>query len=1245
LPAEAMVVNATMKLTGSYVSTSAHISHTNDSNQGWGNDSFSRPEYNNTTPADMGENLTLNLTSLGPLSSRVSYAAGTDPSGVAIGDVNSDGKNEVVVCNLGSSDIYVFDTNKDGRLTKSATYATYSSPWDLGIGDLNNDGRNDVAVCTGNNELCSVNVFLQKNDGALDAPRHYSISTVNSKAYFLDVGDVNSDGLMDVVTVDQTGMRLQVLTQNSSTGFLNNATSYPINRYGSGVAIGNCVNNIPGNEVAFYTEPMGSYNYTYYFDPTLTIYRQYDGGLIKHGERTMDTNAYKFAGFGNPVPLEIGDLNSDGRDDIAVCWFDYYGAYLDVFCQTSGDITTSNMAEYTNGVSSPRHIAIGDINSDGKNELVLANNANKNFAIFNQTPAGRLNYLNAYQTGTNPTGIAIGDVNQDGRNDTVTADFSSGNVSVFLQSTWFNGSFISKNISAPKPNENASIPSARPSWNITDNGEQSGVFLSNDFGQHWTNVTGKKGEWLNFPTNGSGLKYMIFMNSTRSLVSPRLQDIDIDFTYGADPKDLTVDIGDDGQNMEYEHNGSLNGSEWMRDFSSALNAYLRENQAAIDSKGYITVPIHFRCGGMGNVTFSDIQIMFDRPPYVPRLVSPVDGSFTGGMPTLTMTCHEPDNDTVIFLVEVAENASFNYYRTLDMRLSTNGWTKANYSSDEVAEYRTPPSEAYASGKTVYWRARSFSGTSALSSEMSNAGYFKVDNEPPSALASSPRYSRNNSFEVGWTGMDPKPGSGLAAEPYDVQYRVDGGKWTDWLNGTSKTQATFMGEAGHIYYFRVRATDSVGNKQVYSDGNGDTNTTIDLESPASTVKELPEYTTNTEFSVEWSGSDGAGGTGIADYDVQVKDGNGQWTDWLTGTTGMSASFEGMQGHSYHFRVRAEDPAGNIEEYPMSPGDAWTMIDTTTPNGVVEDEGMDTTNLTRLNGKLVFEDAESGVVAYEYRVGSTPVGSDIVAPTPTNNEDIVLSGLNLSVGATYYFGGRAKNGAGLWSAWVSSDGITASSGSLRATLSYMTGVVGDPKVEVKLGGETDGPRILDGDLEVRKAPYFLKELGTWGDWMEVGQDAQDMGNVQFPGEPGSAYEFRYRIKSEYGIWSDYADGGGFIRINAPPVAVPVASQNVVRGKSVTLNGSGSWDPDGDRLTTYHWDFGDGVQGDGASAKHSYSKTGTYTVTLTVSDGSLNATGTINVFVRNAEASAPGFEGGLLIVAFVAVTAAAVWRRRKA
>ncbi len=1240
LPANATVLNATFKVTGEFLERVRHVDHKNDAPEGWGGEGMNQPEANNTTSADMGESIVLHLSQLGPLLSRVAFTAGSSPTGVAVGDIDSDGGNEVVVCNQGNNNISVYNTGPGG-LTFSAALSTSSGPWDVGIGDVNGDGRKDVVVSSGNGATCYIDVFLQKTDGTLASKSSYQASSSSSKAYFVDVGDVNSDGLSDVVTVDQAGNYLKVFIQNASTGLLNTALDISISNGGSGVAIGNALTSSSGNEVAVYYEPYTYY--TYYISPTVAVYKQSSGSLINHRSLTMSTWVYYYGKVGTPRPVEIGDLNSDGKEDLVACWGDYYGScHMFVYLQdANGDL--SSYTDYTSGVTSPRHIAIGDITGDAKNELLLVNDGSNNFVVFNQTSQGKLNNLRSYQTsGTGPTGIDIGDVNGDSKSDVVVAEKSSGKVGAYYQPSWFNGSFTSKRLTGPKPNDYAKILGARAYWNVTNNGEQSTVLLSNDDGQSWQNVTAKKGQWLEFGSTGSALRYMIMLNSSRGHVTPKFQDISLDYRYGADPKDIQIDICNDQEEYEYVHDGFLNGSELVRDFSAALNRYLQENQDLKDGAGYITIPIYFRWGGMGKLTFSDIQIRFNRPSHKPVLVEPEEDQYVGSTPRLKVTCADPDEDAILYRIEISEKKDFSVMdRVIDMTSSTADWTKPIYGSGELAVYETPPNKMFPSGKVYYWRARVFDGT--VWSDYSRVGSFSIDSEAPLAFASSPQFTKSNEFEVRWEGSDPMPGSGLTPAPFDVQYRIDDGDWVDWKTSTAETSALFSGEQGHTYYFRARATDVAGNRKIYSGGNGDTSTTIDPNPPSSKVDPLPAFMSTTSFTVSWSGTDGLGGSGIESFDVQVRDGSGPWMDWLLATSSTSGEYQGANGHSYTFQCRARDRAGNVEEYPGGEGDTTVEIDSTPPSGRVEDEGAESSSAVSLKAFLKFSDPESGISRYEYRVATGIEGPELVAPTATTDADLEIQGLNLSVGGVYFIGARARNGAGMWSPWVWTDGIVVSSAGCTASLSYAEGVQNSREILVTLGGtEASGARVVDGDLEVRSAPYYRGELGAWGSWTEVGGDRGDLLSAVYLGERGMAYEFRYRIQSEHGVWSGYAAGGRIVRINAAPIVVLGPSISAEAGKRVQLDGTRCWDPDGDAIVSWLWDFGDGRNSTEANVSHAWSKPGTYALSLTAGDGSLNATESVTVVIRERSiSSTPGFAGAALAAALGAVLVA--WRRR--
>ncbi|HYX48622.1 MAG TPA: M28 family peptidase [Ktedonobacteraceae bacterium] len=69
-----------------------------------------------------------------------------------------------------------------------------------------------------------------------------------------------------------------------------------------------------------------------------------------------------------------------------------------------------------------------------------------------------------------------------------------------------------------------------------------------------------------------------------------------------------------------------------------------------------------------------------------------------------------------------------------------------------------------------------------------------------------------------------------------------------------------------------------------------------------------------------------------------------------------------------------------------------------------------------------------------------------------------------------------------------------------------------------------------------------------------------------------------------------------IQSPIAAISDVGQTVVN-RSINLNARASYNPTGNALT-YTWDFGDGTQANGIAISHTYTRTGSYTLQLTVS-----------------------------------------------
>ncbi len=242
----------------------------------------------------------------------------------------------------------------------------------------------------------------------------------------------------------------------------------------------------------------------------------------------------------------------------------------------------------------------------------------------------------------------------------------------------------------------------------------------------------------------------------------------------------------------------------------------------------------------------------------------------------------------------------------------------------------------AAGQTYYIGVNGFSAnardynalTGASAAPGSTGNYVLTVSGPPASQVNALPAFTGADFNVSWSAT---PGAGgPAVATYDVYVSDNGGPFSPFVTGASQTSATFHGITGHSYSFYSVATDQFGNRQP-TPAAGQATARVDTTPPGSIVTELPAFSP-AAFTLRWSGSDDAGGSGVAGYDVYVSDNGAAFRPFLTGTANTSAIFQGQTGHTYAFYSVATDTLGNRQATP-SVAQTSTAVDGVAPTSTV------------------------------------------------------------------------------------------------------------------------------------------------------------------------------------------------------------------------------------------------------------------------------------------------------------------------
>ncbi len=338
-----------------------------------------------------------------------------------------------------------------GSFTNNALLNTGSTPYNVISHDLDGDGKPDLIATNWNNSTNQLSIY--RNNSINNTINGSSFATgfglsgyTASNSFQTSVGDLDGDGKPEILLPFYNTGFFTIFKNNSSTTTLT-ANSFTKNdiqvlptgygSYGSAIAD---IDNDGFNDLIFSS----------YLSAGIFIYRNLGNGRL-------DASGFQFTNFwatgGNPSKIEISDFDGDGRKDIVVG--NTATTYLSVFRNNTSITGSINLATRVDLQTSnnPYGVTFADLNSDGKPEIISTNYNTSQVSVFQNncplttiTAASFLRMDLSSTANGNPYGIHVGDLDGDGKPEIVVTNQSVAQYAIF-KNNYLSGNITSSHFS------------------------------------------------------------------------------------------------------------------------------------------------------------------------------------------------------------------------------------------------------------------------------------------------------------------------------------------------------------------------------------------------------------------------------------------------------------------------------------------------------------------------------------------------------------------------------------------------------------------------------------------------------------------------------------------------------------------------------------------------------------------------------------------------------------------------------
>jgi hypothetical protein len=353
---------------------------------------------------------------------------GDTPSAVAIGDIDFDQDNDLVVANYDSDNISIFKNRGNGLYISAYTYKAGKTPKALALADLDDDNDLDIIVANETEDAISVLTntgkpgdFISKKlqitaerkpDSLFNVGQPKFAKAVQYQAgtqpFAIARGDLDGDGRVNDVVVANRGSDNLSVFLNQGDGTFADAVNYPVGQSPVAVYVAD-LNADLINDLVVANE--GSAN--------ISFLPGNSGGSFGAAE------IYPLEGL-KPTSLVTGDFDQNGYIDLAVSGSMDDAYYLNILKSDSTGMFAAMESFETGDV--PVSLAAADLDQDGYRDLAAACQAENALRIHKNDGLGNFTENKKMFAGRTPVAVITGMLDKSGRPALVVANHESNNV-------------------------------------------------------------------------------------------------------------------------------------------------------------------------------------------------------------------------------------------------------------------------------------------------------------------------------------------------------------------------------------------------------------------------------------------------------------------------------------------------------------------------------------------------------------------------------------------------------------------------------------------------------------------------------------------------------------------------------------------------------------------------------------------------------------------------------------------------